>query len=118
MATTRQSFIASIIRKAALGSEPIAFTPTAGLRTAVDNAGFARRTSADGKDEVFAEQAEFLAAAMESAVVSGQPQLLQAIYTAERDRRVANLTSAASNYTASKNAVDAEAAAITGTTLS
>lgn len=117
MATTRQNFIGYIIKKAASESEPIAFTPTAGLRTAVDAAGFARREAADGKDEVIAEQAAFVGLAIESAVVSAQPQLLKAIFTGERERRVALLNASSTSYTGAKTAVDTEAAAITGTVL-
>lgn len=117
--TPRQRLIERIIRKSVLEAAPLAFDGTAGLRSAVDSAGFTRSIAADGKDQVPAhEAAQLLAQAIESAVVSSQPQLVRAIYTAERDRSIALLNGQSSTYTTNKGTNDAEVAAITGTVLS
>lgn len=116
MPTARQSLIENILIRGTHGGA-ISFTPTVGLRNAVDAAGFVRFPASDGKDEIRNDQVQFMAQAIEAAAL-GQPQLLQAIYTAERDRAVTTLNGTASNATAASNAASSQAAAITGTSLS
>lgn len=114
-ATARQALIADILSKCKDPSKTVAYVPTAGLNAAVDAAGIVRQTGKDGNQEVLGGQSpDILAAAVESALFSAQPQLAKAIFEAERARAVAALQGQSSSYTSAKTATDAQVTSAQG----
>lgn len=115
--TPRQRLIATILKKASQSSVPVAFVPSPVLRAAVDALGWVRRTADDGFDEIDYDIDLFLAQAIEVAVVNNQPQLIRAIYDAERDRLVARSSVDAASLSSQANALTALVTNVRGTNL-
>ncbi|GIV04110.1 MAG: hypothetical protein KatS3mg015_2940 [Fimbriimonadales bacterium] len=115
--TPRQRLIATILKKASQSSVPVAFAPSPALRAAVDSLGWFRRTADDGFDEIDYDIDLFLAQAIEAAIVDNRPQLIRAIYSAERDRLIARSSVDANSLTSQAKALTTLVTNITGTTL-